>query len=269
MIVSQRDALDLADLPDLDPLRTEERIAAVINCGAYIAVDNAESEPDLAFAINAEAPGLPLRPRGRASLSSSWRAITSSAAVKVRGARTTRSRRRASTPEARRQCAIRAYATRSCGPRGWCRRREQFAEDNAAAGRRARQFASRYRPARRADTCRRSRPSGRDGCGNFVADRDHPSGTWHCTNAGETTWHGLAEHVFACAARHALPVPRGVGAIATVEYPIPAKRPPDSQLDTSKLARDFSVRLRPWQEAVEEIVATLAAPAWSSSSSAP
>jgi dTDP-4-dehydrorhamnose reductase len=79
----------------------------------------------------------------------------------------------------------------------------------------------------------------------FSEDPAQPSGTWHCANAGETTWHGLATHVFACAARLGLRVPKRVDAIATADYPTPARRPLDSRLETSAIARDFGIRLRP------------------------
>jgi dTDP-4-dehydrorhamnose reductase len=93
----------------------------------------------------------------------------------------------------------------------------------------------------------------------FTTDSKQPSGIWHCANAGETTWHGLATHIFATAARRSLKVPARVAAITTADYPTPARRPRDSRLDCTKIARDFGVSLRPWQEAVDEIVAELAA----------
>jgi dTDP-4-dehydrorhamnose reductase len=91
------------------------------------------------------------------------------------------------------------------------------------------------------------------------SDAQQPSGTWHCANAGETSWHGLAVHVFTCAAEAQLPVPRSVMAIGTAEYATPPHRPRDSRLDTSALVRDFDIRLRPWQDAVEELLKHVAA----------
>ena len=49
------------DLGDFDQLRTVVRQvnpAVIVNASAYTAVDRAESEPDLARRINAEAPGV-------------------------------------------------------------------------------------------------------------------------------------------------------------------------------------------------------------------
>jgi dTDP-4-dehydrorhamnose reductase len=92
----------------------------------------------------------------------------------------------------------------------------------------------------------------------LTGDPQRASGTWHCANAGETTWHGLATHVFACAASQGCKVPREVQAITTAEYPTPARRPADSRLDCARLTADFGIAMRPWQAAVEEIVATLA-----------
>ncbi|HET9764494.1 MAG TPA: dTDP-4-dehydrorhamnose reductase [Casimicrobiaceae bacterium] len=58
LIALDRGQLDLADA---DALRTTFRAARpqiVVNAAAYTAVDRAESEPELAFAVNARAPGI-------------------------------------------------------------------------------------------------------------------------------------------------------------------------------------------------------------------
>ena len=83
--------------------------------------------------------------------------------------------------------------------------------------------------------------------------RDDHAGVFHAAGEGWTTWHGLAEAVFQQAARHAHPVPV-VDAIATADWPTPARRPPDSRLDCAKLARVFDVRLPPWRESLARTV---------------
>lgn len=85
---------------------------------------------------------------------------------------------------------------------------------------------------------------------------DHPIGTYHFVNAGETTWCGLARHVFEVAARLGKRVPR-VDPINTDEYPTPARRPSNSRLSAERISADFGIRARPWQDAVAEIVEAL------------
>lgn len=52
------DTLDITDERAVDDFIRENKIAVLINCAAYTAVDKAESETDLAQKLNAEAPGL-------------------------------------------------------------------------------------------------------------------------------------------------------------------------------------------------------------------
>jgi len=53
-----REQLDITDASAVATLLQREKPDVLINAAAYTAVDKAESEPALAFAINAEAPGL-------------------------------------------------------------------------------------------------------------------------------------------------------------------------------------------------------------------
>lgn len=84
------------------------------------------------------------------------------------------------------------------------------------------------------------------------------SGTWHLTAAGQTSWHGFAEAIFARAVASGL-LPRApqVVAIPTSEYPTPARRPAYSCLDTTSLQRDFGIDLPAWETALDSVVAEL------------
>lgn len=85
------------------------------------------------------------------------------------------------------------------------------------------------------------------------------SGTWHLTAAGQTSWHGFAEAIFARAvAAGLLPRAPRVVAIPTSEYPTPARRPAYSCLDTATLRRDFGVDLPAWETALDRVIAELA-----------
>jgi len=79
--------------------------------------------------------------------------------------------------------------------------------------------------------------------------RDAPSGTWHLTAGGQTSWHGFAEAIFAGAvARGLLPRAPTVEPITTADYPTPAARPAYSVLDTSRLCETFGISLPAWQD---------------------
>jgi dTDP-4-dehydrorhamnose reductase len=81
-------------------------------------------------------------------------------------------------------------------------------------------------------------------------------GTYHFTNAGETTWHGFAQETFRLAAARGLKVPR-LEPIATSEYPTPARRPAYSVLDTSKVRTVFGLDPPDWREALSRCLASL------------
>ena len=85
------------------------------------------------------------------------------------------------------------------------------------------------------------------------------SGTWHLTAAGETSWHGFARAIFeeAHAAGLLARMPQ-VEAIATADYPTPARRPAYSVLDTTKLRRDFGIEPPQWREGLRRVIAELA-----------
>lgn len=84
------------------------------------------------------------------------------------------------------------------------------------------------------------------------------AGSYHCAAAGETSWHGYACHVIEWARANGHPVkvaPGAIRAIPTADYPTPATRPLNSRLDTSRLQRAFGLRMPPWQPGVERMLA--------------
>jgi dTDP-4-dehydrorhamnose reductase len=90
----------------------------------------------------------------------------------------------------------------------------------------------------------------------LLEDRSAPGGVFHFANAGETTWHGVAAHVFAAAAAFGRRAPE-LKPIATADYPTPARRPANSRLDASRFSAAYGLAPRPWREAVDGIVAAL------------
>lgn len=76
---------------------------------------------------------------------------------------------------------------------------------------------------------------------------DSVAGTYHMTCAGRTTWYGFARRIFELAG---LDGRLEVKPIPTSEFPTPAQRPLFSLMAGDKLARVFDVRLDAWDEAL-------------------
>ena len=86
------------------------------------------------------------------------------------------------------------------------------------------------------------------------------TGLWHLTATGRTSWHGFATAIFEGAHARGLiaKVPRVV-AIPSSEYPTPAARPGFSVLDTTALQRDFGIALPDWRDALSQTLERMAA----------
>ncbi|HWV05888.1 MULTISPECIES: dTDP-4-dehydrorhamnose reductase [unclassified Ralstonia] len=88
----------------------------------------------------------------------------------------------------------------------------------------------------------------------LTADRAaFPSGTYHLAAGGETTWHGYATELLRYAAARGVAFkvdPAAITAIPATEYPLPAPRPTNSRLDTSKLRETFSLHLPDWRQGI-------------------
>lgn len=74
-------------------------------------------------------------------------------------------------------------------------------------------------------------------------------GTFHLTGSGFTNWCEFAGAVFARAEAAGLSVPR-VTPIATRDYPTPARRPLNSRLDCTKIEEAYGVKLPEWRESL-------------------
>lgn len=86
---------------------------------------------------------------------------------------------------------------------------------------------------------------------------DQASGIYHLVAAGETSWHGYAQFVIAKAAAFGMPLktaPAKILPISTEEYPVPARRPANSRLDTDKLKRTFGLHLPEWEYHAERML---------------
>ncbi len=85
-------------------------------------------------------------------------------------------------------------------------------------------------------------------------------GVYHLVASGETTWHGYASHVINQAKSMKPDAPwqaREVTAVPTSAFPTPAKRPLNSSLCNHKLQQTFDLVLPPWQQGVDRMLAEI------------
>jgi len=81
-------------------------------------------------------------------------------------------------------------------------------------------------------------------------------GTYHFVGAGETTWHGFAERIFAAQSRYTGRHPKALP-ITTADYPTAAVRPVNSVLDSTRFTTTFGIRARPWTDEADAITAAV------------
>jgi dTDP-4-dehydrorhamnose reductase len=83
-------------------------------------------------------------------------------------------------------------------------------------------------------------------------------GVYHAAGAGETTWHGFAAEAVRLQ-RDREPNMRfaDIEAIATAEYPTPAKRPQNSRMNCEKLVERFAWSMLDWRVSLPEVLAEL------------
>ena len=99
---------------------------------------------------------------------------------------------------------------------------------------------------------------------SIAHDKDAtPYGIYHLAAQGETSWHGFAVYLIERARALGLPVRVAVDAIKpipTSAYPTAAARPLNSRLNTAKLRSNFDFDLPPWQDGVQSVLEALAQP---------
>ena len=92
------------------------------------------------------------------------------------------------------------------------------------------------------------------------SDAQGLSGLFHLTPAGQTNWHAYAQHLLGQAQQMGWSLKAGpdqVEAIATSDYPLPAPRPANSLLNHGLLARTLGLTMPPWQEGVNQVLKAL------------
>lgn len=105
-------------------------------------------------------------------------------------------------------------------------------------------------------TARAAGAAGRDSAGRI----DFPFGLYHLAAGGETNWHELAQTVVRtalAAGRDLRLMPEAIEAITTEQYPAAARRGPNSRLDTSALRSTFGLVLPDWRVGIAQVLAQI------------
>ena len=268
VVALEAPALDLTDRGSI--LRALEEAApdAVVNAAAYTAVDKAESQPDLAFAVNAIGPamlaaesaarGLPF-----VHLSTDYVFDGEGGApydedagprpTGVYGQSKLAGERGAMGANPRTAILRTAWV---CGPHGanFVKTMLRLAGERDAVSVVADQHGAPTFAADLADAIAAMLPR------LAAAPAGDPAfGLFHLTGQPHTTWHGFAEAIFAGAAARGHRVPR-LSAITTAEYPTPARRPPDGRLDCGRILRVHGVRAADWRRSLSDCLDILIGP---------
>ena len=255
------------DFTDLDGLiRTVRAVApdVIVNAAAHTAVDKAEGEPELVRAINALAPAALAQEAKRCNAwlihystdyvfdgsgEQPWRETDATAPLSVYGAT------KLEGEQLIRQAACRHLIFRT----SW------------VYGARGGNFAkTMLRLAQERDSLtvindQIGAPTGADLLADVTAHairaaRQQPelSGLYHLVAAGETSWHGYASFVLDYARRAGLALkvaPDAIQPVPSSAFPLPARRPLNSRLDTAKLQSAFGLALPVWQNGVVRMLA--------------
>ena len=242
------------------------RPTVVVNAAAYTAVDRAESEPDMAHAVNAESPGV------LAALAQSWGAMLVHYSTDyVFDGSGTQAWREVDAPQPLSVYGSSKWAG-ECAIAAACARHLVLRTSWVVGSHGNNFLKTMLRLGAERDSLRVvSDQIGVPTSTALLADvtlqlirvmhsvdaGDPRWGTYHVAAGGETSWHGYAQHVLAGAvARGAMlkVAPDAVQAIATAEYPLPARRPMNSRLDTQKISTTFGITLLSWQSGVDAIL---------------
>jgi dTDP-4-dehydrorhamnose reductase len=251
------------DLSDVSAVRRTVRQAepdAIVNAAAYTAVDRAETDRDLCFAINAEAPAAMAEEAaaGGATLlhystdyvfdgskAAPWQEDDPTGPLNVYGASKLAGEQRIAATGARYAIFRTSWVYSNHG--------SNFLKSMMRLGA--------ERPELRIVDDQRGAPTSAKAIAEATmrilsGGPAFPTGIYHMTAGGATTWCGFARAIFAGSGL--TPQPK-VSAIASSEYPTPAGRPMNSVLSNDKFQRTFGFRLPDWEKQLEQVLAERAA----------
>ncbi|MCF7531412.1 dTDP-4-dehydrorhamnose reductase [Pseudomonas petrae] len=261
LIVLGRDQLDLSQPESIRPMVRDIKPDLIINAAAHTAVDQAESEPDLAFAINATSPGvfaeeaaalgIPLIHYSTdyvfdGSKQSAWVESDTPNPLGVYGS-SKLAGERAIAAAGGQHLILRTSWVYSLTGRNFLLTMQRLLQEREKLSIVADQIgAPTWAGTIAAST------------GALIERwREGAPGAWgvyHLTASGETSWFGFAEAIGQQLINSGKPC-AVLEPIASSAYPTPAARPLNSRLDCSRLQREWGVSQPDWHDALLECLA--------------
>lgn len=255
VVAVDRSRMDLADLDQVRSVIRSVRPGLIVNPAAYTAVDKAESEPALAFRINAEAPGVMAEEAGKLGAamvhySTDYVFPGTDSAPRVETDATGPINVYGASKLAGEQAIAAAGIPHLIFRTSWVygmrgknflltmlklaqeRDELRIVNDQHGAPTWSRTIA---------DTTALVLAQAQQGGAGWWQQN---SGVYHLSSQGQTTWFGFTQAILAAARIECRLLP-----IASAEYPVPARRPQYSVLSSERLQERFC-RLPDWQEAL-------------------
>jgi dTDP-4-dehydrorhamnose reductase len=262
-------ALDRSDLDITDPISVKREVnrsgvSLVVNAAGYTAVDQAESEPELAFAVNRDGPaylaaacekvGIPLvqistdyvfdgQKQGAYLVTDPVSPLGVYGKSKAAGEVAVREH----LPE---HLILRTSWIYGVHGHNFVKTMLRIGREREVVQVVADQYGCPTYAADLAETILRV-------AAQVLEGRQVHWGTYHYCGKGVTSWHGFAEEIFRLAGDYASLKVKRVEPISTSEYPTSALRPTSSILDCSVLESTFNIHPQPWAESLAHMLDVL------------
>ncbi len=254
VVFTTRDQLPLEDLSSIERIISQHKPQYFINCAAYTAVDKAESEKDLAYTINATAPGLMAAAckknnvqfihvstdyvfNGRGS--SPYKEVDKTDPVNYYGASKLEGEKMVTENDPGAIIIRTAWVYSEFG-KNFVKTMIRLMAEREQVGVVSDQYGT---PTYAADLA--------EAIMKIISTLETPTrsspiptygGIYHFSNEGHISWYDFAVAIKELTASNCR-----VNAIPTAEYPTPAKRPAYSVLDKTKIRDSFDIPIKDWK----------------------
>lgn len=261
LLTPERASLDLHDLAGLRRQLQRERPQLVVNAAAWTAVEQAEHEPQAAFALNAAAPAALAEEAAALGawllhystdyvfdgrLGRPYRETDACTPLNVYG-QSKRAGEQAIAAAGGPHLILRSSWLYSRHGRNFLLTMQRLLRERAEVRVVADQFGN-------PTSCAALAEATAALLARVIAGQPGPSGLYHASCSGAASWYALAGAIAAELRARGEPCARLLP-IASADYPSAVARPADSRLDCSALARDWGVALPDWRSALAACLA--------------